>query len=236
MGVVLDFAALWSLIRRPRIWWFVSTPARNRSPCIDGVGRVPDTERNRGQFDDLRECLVGHGLVSVPLLLEPSTCHPLALPGDPPPAPGPGLVGPDLAAIAPSSDRDILRSRSTLLPLPLNGTTSVRRIFYNRIALRKFPIIVRCKAIPHPECTCNCCFHRDSWRSLFREPAITHTLLLKPATDSRTQAVFLVGSVGHYWVYALTRLCILQRHRKSRPFTCMYSRAHGLNVNSTRDF
>jgi hypothetical protein len=149
MGVVLDFAALWSLIRRPRIWWFVSTPARNRSPCIDGVGRVPDTERNRGQFDDLRECLVGHGLVSVPLLLEPSTCHPLALPGDPPPAPGPGLVGPDLAAIAPSSDRDILRSRSTLLPLPLNGTTSVRRIFYNRIALRKFPIIVRCKAIPH---------------------------------------------------------------------------------------
>jgi hypothetical protein len=67
----------------------------------------------------------------------------------PPPAPGPDLVGPDLVAIAPSSDRDILRSRSALLPLLLNGSTSVRRIFYNHIALRKFPIIVRWKAIPH---------------------------------------------------------------------------------------
>jgi hypothetical protein len=60
-----------------------------------------------------------------------------------PPTPGPGLVGLELVAIAPSSDRDILRSRSTLLPLPLNGSTSVRRVFYIYIALRKFPIIVR---------------------------------------------------------------------------------------------
>jgi hypothetical protein len=111
---------------------------------IDGVGRVPDTERNQGQFDDLREC-VSWGTGLFPWLCSSNlglATLSLALPGDPRPAPGPGLVGPDLVAIAPS-DRDILRSRSVLLQLPLNRTTSVRRVFYLHIALRKFPILVQ---------------------------------------------------------------------------------------------
>jgi hypothetical protein len=48
---------------------------------------VPDTERNPGQVDDLRECLVGHGLVSVPLFLDlplsRSSWRPFCIPLDP---------------------------------------------------------------------------------------------------------------------------------------------------------
>ena len=63
---------------------FPSCPC-TRSPRIDGSGKVPDAERNRGQFD---KTLVGHGLDPCPLDLPPE------------PPSRPGLVRLELVPIA----------------------------------------------------------------------------------------------------------------------------------------